>query len=75
MAAGVAVAVKAVRPQCKVMAVEPEGKCLKDSLRAKRRLWSDPPGLVNTKAGNFGRERKEMILLVSYFQKESSKSK
>ena len=59
MAAGVAVAVKAVRPQCKVMAVEPEGKCLKDSLRAKRRLWSDPPGLVNTKAGNFGRATKK----------------
>ena len=52
MAAGVAVAVKAVRPQCKVLAVEPEEKCLENSLRARKRLWSNPPALLNTKAGN-----------------------
>ena len=52
MAAGVAVAVKAVRPKCKVLAVEPEGKCLENSLRARRRLWNNPPAYLITKAGN-----------------------
>ncbi len=48
MAAGVAVATRAVNPGCKVIVVEPEGKELGPCLRAKRRLWQDPPQFVDT---------------------------
>ena len=64
MAAGVAVAVKAIRPQCKVMAVEPVGKCLEQSLEAKKRLWRNPPAYLRTKAGNSS-ARSSMIAKVT----------
>lgn len=50
MTSGVALATKykAKNPNCKVIPVEPEGKCLEDSLAAKRRLWSNPPQFLNT---------------------------
>ncbi|KAA0196979.1 hypothetical protein HAZT_HAZT001189 [Hyalella azteca] len=50
MTAGIAVAVKALRPQCKVYAVEPAGKELGSSLVAKKRLWHNPPQFLPTVA-------------------------
>jgi len=48
MTSGIAVAVKTLRPQCKVIAVEPEGKDLWKSLSAKERLWPNPPQFLKT---------------------------
>ena len=51
MLAGCAVAARAVNPRCRVVAVEPEGKELAESLRAGERLWpTDPPRYLKTKA-------------------------
>ena len=43
MTSGIAVAVKTIRPECKVIAVEPEGKDLWRSLESRERLWPNPP--------------------------------
>jgi len=48
MTAGIAVATAGIRPQCKVYAVEPAGKELGPCLKAKQRLWPDPPAFLNT---------------------------
>jgi len=48
LTAGVATAVKALQPQCKVLAVEPLGKQLRPCLESGQRLWSDPPSFINT---------------------------
>ncbi|KAF2359953.1 Tryptophan synthase beta subunit-like PLP-dependent enzyme [Trinorchestia longiramus] len=48
MIAGIAVAVKAIKPECKVYAVEPIGKDLGPCLAAKARGWPDPPQFLHT---------------------------
>jgi len=48
MTSGIAVAVKSIKPDCKVIAVEPEGKDLWRSLESKERLWPNPPQFLNT---------------------------
>ena len=48
MTSGIAVAVKTIRPECKVIAVEPEGKDLWRSLKSKERLWPNPRQFLNT---------------------------
>ncbi|XP_069997660.1 serine racemase [Penaeus vannamei] len=48
MLAGIAVAVRALRPQCRVYAVEPVGKGLQKCLEAKERLWPNPSRFLNT---------------------------
>ena len=48
MTSGIAVAVKAVQPKCKIIAVEPEGKDLWKSLKNKERLWPNPPQFLKT---------------------------
>ncbi|XP_037085120.1 probable serine racemase [Pollicipes pollicipes] len=50
MISGIATAVNELRPECKVIAVEPDGKHLGPSLRAGRRLWLDPPRFISTLA-------------------------
>ena len=51
MLAGCALAARAVNPRCRVIAVEPEGKRLAESLEAGERLWQlDPPRYLDTKA-------------------------
>ena len=51
MLAGCALAARASNPRCRVVAVEPEGKELAESLRAGERLWpTDPPRYLKTKA-------------------------
>ncbi|XP_043228687.1 beta-hydroxyaspartate dehydratase-like [Amphibalanus amphitrite] len=44
MAAGIAAVISELRPECKVFAVEPQGKELGASLRAGRALWPPLPG-------------------------------
>jgi len=48
MTSGIAVAVKTIRPECKVIAVEPKGKDLWRSLEARERMWPNPPQFLNT---------------------------
>ncbi len=48
MTSGIALATRALSPRCKVIPVEAEGKELGRSLRARRRLWPDPPRFVDT---------------------------
>ncbi len=48
MTSGIALATKALNPSCKIIAVEPSGKQLGPCLKAKERLWSDPPKFVDT---------------------------
>merc|ERR1712183_153615 len=48
MTGGIATAVKAINPQCKVVAVEPQGKHLAASLASRERLWPNPPQFLNT---------------------------
>ncbi|XP_067938670.1 serine racemase-like [Watersipora subatra] len=48
LASGIAMAVKSVRPECKVYAVTPKGKMLEDCLRAGERLWPNPPQFLDT---------------------------
>jgi len=48
MTSGIAVAVKTIKPECKVIAVEPEGKDLWRSLESKERMWPNPPQFLNT---------------------------
>ncbi|TRY80029.1 hypothetical protein TCAL_16037 [Tigriopus californicus] len=50
MLAGCALATKDVNPACKIIAVEPKGKCLADSLRAKTMLWPGPRKYLETRA-------------------------
>ncbi|XP_059084949.1 uncharacterized protein LOC131881968 [Tigriopus californicus] len=50
MLAGCALATKDVNPTCKIIAVEPKGKCLADSLRAKTMLWPGPRKYLETRA-------------------------
>ncbi|XP_043196171.1 beta-hydroxyaspartate dehydratase-like isoform X3 [Amphibalanus amphitrite] len=50
MISGIATVVKELRPECKVIAVEPAGKELGPCLRAGRRLWADPPRFLSTLA-------------------------
>ena len=48
MTSGIAIAAKNVNPDIKVIIVEPKGKELEPCLKAKQRLWSDPPQFVDT---------------------------
>jgi len=48
MTAGIATAVKTINPNCKVYAVEPVGKNLKECLDSRQRLWPNPPQFLNT---------------------------
>ncbi len=48
MTSGISIAVKAMKPECKVFAVEPKGKNLEPCLKSGKRLWSDPPQFVDT---------------------------
>ena len=48
MCSGIALATKFMRPNCKVIGVEPEGKDLEKCIRAKERLWTDPPQFLDT---------------------------
>ena len=48
MTSGIATAVKSIRPECKVIAVEPEGKDLWKSLKNRERMWPNPPQFLNT---------------------------
>ncbi|XP_037070320.1 probable serine racemase [Pollicipes pollicipes] len=50
MIAGIATVVTELRPECKVLAVEPDGKQLEPCLRAGRPLWPDPPRMLRTLA-------------------------
>ena len=45
---GICLAAAGLRPQCKVIAVEPEGKDLWRSLEARQRLWTNPPQFLDT---------------------------
>ena len=45
---GISLATKFMNPKCKVIAVEPKGKNLEPCLKAKERLWSNPPQFVDT---------------------------
>lgn len=48
MTSGICVAARGIRPECKVIAVEPRGKELWKSLEANQRLWSNPPQFLDT---------------------------
>lgn len=48
MCSGIALAAKHINPNIKVIAVEPKGKELGPCLKAKERLWSNPPQFINT---------------------------
>ena len=48
MTSGIAIAAKNVNPDLKVIIVEPKGKDLEPCLKAKERLWADPPQFVDT---------------------------
>jgi len=50
MTSGIALAAKHLNPNCQVVAVEPQGKQLKQSLQQKERLWPNPPQFLNTMA-------------------------
>ena len=47
---GIAIAAKHIKPSVKIYAVEPCGKELEPSLRAKERLWPNPPRYLDTLA-------------------------
>jgi len=48
MTSGICLAAAGMRPQCKVIAVEPRGKDLWRNLEARQRLWSNPPQFLDT---------------------------
>ncbi|KAL5016661.1 hypothetical protein ScPMuIL_006250 [Solemya velum] len=48
MAAGIAIAAKAINPNIKIFSVEPEGKNLEPCLRSGERLWPNPPQFLDT---------------------------
>lgn len=48
MTAGIAVASNSIRPQCKVIPVEPLGKQLSPCLTSGQRLWPNPPRFLDT---------------------------
>ena len=48
MISGIALAAKTLKPDIKIIAVEPKGKNLEPCLKAKQRLWSDPPQFIDT---------------------------
>ena len=48
MISGIALAAKQINPATKIIAVEPRGKDLGPCLKAKQRLWSNPPQFIDT---------------------------
>ena len=48
MCSGIALATKFLKPNCKIIGVEPVGKDLGQNIRAKKRLWKDPPQFLDT---------------------------
>ena len=48
MISGIALAAKQINPATKIIAVEPKGKELGPCLKAKQRLWSNPPQFIDT---------------------------
>ncbi len=48
MCSGIALAAKSINPNVRIIAVEPLGKNLGPCLKAKKRLWSDPPQFIDT---------------------------
>ena len=68
MTSGIALATRAVRPSCKIIGVEPEGKNLSACLKAKQRLWSDPPQFLDTIAEGGELSCVGMALIVSVSQ-------
>eukprot|EP00057_Strongylocentrotus_purpuratus_P022571 XP_011677045.1 PREDICTED: serine racemase [Strongylocentrotus purpuratus] len=48
--AGIATAIKGIKPNVKVFAVEPEGKDLQRSLESGERMWVGPPRTLDTVA-------------------------
>ena len=48
MISGIALAAKQINPATKIIAVEPRGKELGPCLKAKQRLWSNPPQFIDT---------------------------
>ena len=48
MCSGIALSAKEINPQTKIIAVEPKGKDLGESLKAKERLWKNPPQFIDT---------------------------
>ena len=48
MMSGISIAVKTMKPQCKVFAVEVKGKDLEPCLKSGKRLWPDPPQFLDT---------------------------
>ena len=48
MCSGIALAAKHLNPAIKIIAVEPLGKDLGPCLKAKQRLWPNPPQFIDT---------------------------
>ncbi|XP_023320430.1 serine racemase [Eurytemora carolleeae] len=48
MTSGIAIAAHHINPKCQVIAVEPVGKNLQESLQAQERKWENPPQFLNT---------------------------
>lgn len=48
MTSGIALAASHIRPQCRIVAVEPVGKELAKSLASRERLWENPPQFLDT---------------------------
>ena len=48
MISGIALAAKQINPATRIIAVEPRGKDLGPCLKAKQRLWSNPPQFIDT---------------------------
>lgn len=48
MISGIAIAARQTKYNCRVYAIEPEGKELQKNLESKERLWPDPPQFLET---------------------------
>lgn len=48
MASGISIAAAALKPDCKIICVEPLGKNLWENLQARQRLWPNPPEFLDT---------------------------
>ena len=65
MISGIALAAKQINPATKIIAVEPRGKELGPCLKAKQRLWSNPPQFIDTIAE--GIKTQQVILFLQRY--------
>ena len=68
MISGIALAAKQINPATKIIAVEPRGKDLGPCLKAKKRLWSNPPQFIDTIAEGIKTQQVNHFLSAMYLQ-------